>query len=151
MDFFVTIDAFKVETARKGIRRMLRLIWTKSNNDEGKGVQTHLIDNYKGLFFDAPEMFTVNDAANFVARNMISSDLWFDPCRIDIAGTIAEHYVQSWTHIRPGHCQIMASIWSQQGNLQGTEKRSHYRAWDDRACESRSRSSKRSTPCSELA
>lgn len=72
MDFFVIADAYKIETARSGIRRMLRLIWTKGNSDEGKGVQTHLIECYKGLFFDAPDGFSPNDAANYVARNMIS-------------------------------------------------------------------------------
>ncbi len=72
MDFFVVIDAYKIEAARTGIRRMLRLIWTKGNSDEGKGVQTHLIDCYRGLFFSAPDTFTENDAANYVARNMIS-------------------------------------------------------------------------------
>ncbi|OJJ43347.1 hypothetical protein ASPZODRAFT_123501 [Penicilliopsis zonata CBS 506.65] len=72
MDFFVMMDAYRVETARTGIRRMLRLIWTKGNSDEGKGVQTHLIDCYKGLFFDAPDAFSPNDAANYIARNMIS-------------------------------------------------------------------------------
>lgn len=51
MDHFVVLDAYKVETARTGIRRMLRLIWTKGNSDEGKGVQTHLIDCYKSLDF----------------------------------------------------------------------------------------------------
>ena len=72
MDFFVIIDAYKIESARTGVRRMLRLIWTKGNSDEGKGVQAHLIDCYRGLFFTAPESFNENDAANFVSRNMIS-------------------------------------------------------------------------------
>jgi len=72
MDFFVVLDAYKIETARTGIRRMLRLIWTKGNSDEGKGVQSHLIECYKGLFFQAPDTFSLNDAANYVARNMIS-------------------------------------------------------------------------------
>ncbi|KAL8951118.1 MAG: hypothetical protein Q9222_002890 [Ikaeria aurantiellina] len=72
MDFFVIIDAYKIEAARDGIRRMLRLIWTKGNSDEGKGVQTHLIDCYRGLFFTAPDTFNENDSANYVARNMIS-------------------------------------------------------------------------------
>ncbi|KAK3672227.1 condensin complex non-SMC subunit Cnd1 [Recurvomyces mirabilis] len=72
MDFFVVADAYHLETAKSGIRRMLRLIWTKGNSDEGKGVQTHLIECYKGLFFDAPDNFSANDAANYVARNMIS-------------------------------------------------------------------------------
>ena len=72
MDFFVIMDAYKIEAARTGIRRMLRLIWTKGNSDEGKGVQTHLIDCYRGLFFSAPDSFSTNDAANYVSRNMIS-------------------------------------------------------------------------------
>lgn len=72
MDFFVMADAFGLETSKVGIRRMLRLIWTKGNSDEGKGVQTHLIECYKGLFFDAPDGFSQNDAAIYVARNMIS-------------------------------------------------------------------------------
>ena len=82
MDFFVMLDAYKVETARDGIRRMLRLIWTKGNSDEGKGVQSHLIESYKGLFFDAPDSFSANDAANYVARNMISLTFGASPAEL---------------------------------------------------------------------
>lgn len=55
---------------------MLRLIWTKGNSDEGKGVQAHLVEVYKDLFFDAPDSFSENECANYIARNMIS--LTFD-------------------------------------------------------------------------
>jgi condensin complex subunit 1 len=82
MDFFVMLDAYKVETARDGIRRMLRLIWTKGNSDEGKGVQSHVIESYKGLFFDAPDSFSANDAANYVARNMISLTFGASPAEL---------------------------------------------------------------------
>ena len=82
MDFFVILDAYKVETAGPGIRRMLRLIWTKGNSDEGKGVQTHLIECYKGLYFDAPDSFTANDAANYVARNIISLTFGATPAEL---------------------------------------------------------------------
>lgn len=82
MDFFVILDAYKVETAGPGIRRMLRLIWTKGNSDEGKGVQTHLIECYKGLYFDAPGSFTANDAANYVARNIISLTFGATPAEL---------------------------------------------------------------------
>lgn len=82
MDFFVIIDAYKIEAARTGIRRMLRLIWTKGNSDEGKGVQTHLIDCYRGLFFAAPDTFSENDAANYVARNMISLTFGATPAEL---------------------------------------------------------------------
>ncbi|KAL8722666.1 MAG: hypothetical protein Q9225_000898 [Loekoesia sp. 1 TL-2023] len=82
MDFFVIIDAYKIETARTGIRRMLRLIWTKGNSDEGKGVQAHLIDCYRGLFFIAPDTFNENDAANYIARNMISLTFGATPAEL---------------------------------------------------------------------
>ncbi|KAI9837860.1 MAG: hypothetical protein M1819_006794 [Sarea resinae] len=82
MDFFVILDAYKVETARLGIRRMLRLIWTKGNSDEGKGVQSHLIECYKGLFFEAPDSFSSNDAANYIARNMISLTFGATPAEL---------------------------------------------------------------------
>ncbi|KAL8851067.1 MAG: hypothetical protein Q9221_003963 [Calogaya cf. arnoldii] len=82
MDFFVIVDAYKIEAARTGIRRMLRLIWTKGNSDEGKGVQTHLIDCYRGLFFAAPDTFSDNDAANYVARNMISLTFGASPAEL---------------------------------------------------------------------
>ncbi|KAJ4323154.1 condensin complex non-SMC subunit Cnd1 [Neodidymelliopsis sp. IMI 364377] len=76
MDFFTTIDAYKISNARLGIKRMLRLIWTKGNSDEGKGVQAHLIDCYKSLFFNAPPGCDANQAANYITRGMIS--LTFD-------------------------------------------------------------------------
>lgn len=82
MDFFVIVDAYKIEAARTGIRRMLRLIWTKGNSDEGKGVQTHLIDCYRGLFFAAPDTFSENDAAIYVARNMISLTFGASPAEL---------------------------------------------------------------------
>ena len=72
MDFLVIGDAYSLEPCKPGIRRMLRLIWTKGNSDEGKGVQTHLLECYRGLFFEAPGGFSENDKANYVARNMIS-------------------------------------------------------------------------------
>ena len=82
MDFFVVIDAYKIEAARTGIRRMLRLIWTKGNSDEGKGVQAHLVDCYKGLFFVAPDSFNANDEANYIARNMISLTFGASPAEL---------------------------------------------------------------------
>ncbi|OQN99702.1 hypothetical protein B0A48_14472 [Cryoendolithus antarcticus] len=82
MDFFVMADAYSLEPAKIGIRRMLRLIWTKGNSDEGKGVQSHLIESYRGLFFHAPDNFNANDAANYVARNMISLTFGASPAEL---------------------------------------------------------------------
>ncbi|KAI8624151.1 armadillo-type protein [Xylariaceae sp. FL1651] len=72
MDYLEIGNAYNIEDNMIGIRRMMRLIWTKGNSDEGKGVQTHLIDCYKRLFFEAPDHFSPNDAAIYIARNMIS-------------------------------------------------------------------------------
>src|SRR5262245_29861875 len=57
---------------KNGIRKMMHLVWTKSNSDEGKGIQSHLVECYQGLFFDPPDQLNANDATTFVARNMIS-------------------------------------------------------------------------------
>ena len=111
MDFFVVIDAYKVKTARTGIRRMLRLIWTKGNSDEGKGVQSHLIDCYKGLFFDAPYSFNANDAANFIARNMISLTFGATPAEL----TSLEQLLS--TMMKAGHISdlVISKLWQVYG------------------------------------
>ncbi|KAI0836234.1 condensin component [Hypoxylon sp. FL0890] len=72
MDYLEIGNAYNIEDNMLGIRRMMRLIWTKGNSDEGKGVQSHLIDCYRRLFFEAPDSFAPNDAAIYIARNMIS-------------------------------------------------------------------------------
>ena len=82
MDYFEIGDAYNIEQNKVGIRRMLRLIWTKGNSDEGKGVQTHLIDCYKRLFFEAPDSFSPNDASNYIARNMISLTFGATPAEL---------------------------------------------------------------------
>lgn len=82
MDYFEIGDAYNIEKNKVGIRRMLRLIWTKGNSDEGKGVQTHLIECYRRLFFEAPDSFGPNDAANYVARNMISLTFGATPAEL---------------------------------------------------------------------
>jgi condensin complex subunit 1 len=107
MDFFVVIYAYKVEAAETGIRRMLRLIWTKGNSDEGKGVQTHLIDCYKGLYFDAPDTFSANDAANYIARNMISLTFGASPAEL----TSLEQLLS--TMMKAGHVSelVIQKLW----------------------------------------
>ncbi|KAF1916359.1 armadillo-type protein [Ampelomyces quisqualis] len=82
MDFFVTIHAYKVENAKLGIRRMLRLIWTKGNSDEGKGVQAHLLECYKGLYFEAPPGFDANATAVYISRGMISLTFGTTPAEL---------------------------------------------------------------------
>lgn len=123
MDFFVVIDAYKVETARTGIRRMLRLIWTKGNSDEGKGVQTHLIDCYKGLFFDAPDSFSANDAANYIARNMISLTFGSTPAELTSLEQLLSTMMKSG-HVPEGVVTKLWQIYSvQRREISKTQRR----------------------------
>ena len=111
MDFFVILDAYKIQPARIGIRRMLRLIWTKGNSDEGKGVQTHLIDCYRCLFFSAPDTFSENDTANYIARNMISLTFGATPAEL----TSLEQLLN--TMVQAGHVSdlVIAKLWQVYG------------------------------------
>lgn len=72
MDFFVLADAYSIENVDTGVRRMLHLVWMKSNNDEGTNVATHLVECYKNLFLLAPEDASELEAAALVAKNLIS-------------------------------------------------------------------------------
>ena len=113
MDFFVALDAYKIEQARTGIRRMLRLIWTKGNSDEGKGVQTHLIECYRGLFFTAPDPFSEADAATYIARNMISLTFGATPAELTSLEQLLNMMVKN------GHVPdlVIAKLWQVYGVL----------------------------------
>ncbi|KAK7184717.1 condensin complex subunit 1 [Paraphaeosphaeria sporulosa] len=82
MDFFVKIYAYKIPNARNGVRRMLRLIWTKGNSDEGKGVQTHLIECYKDLFFVANPLFDRDHSDDYIMHNMITLTYGTSPAEL---------------------------------------------------------------------
>ena len=115
MDFLVVADAYSIEAAKSGIRRMLRLIWTKGNSDEGKGVQTHLIECYKGLFFHAPDNFTANDAANYVARNMISLTFGASPAEL----TSLEQLLATMMKEKAVNALVIDKLWQ----VYGVQKR----------------------------
>src|SRR5699024_8847195 len=74
---------------------------------EGKGVQSHLIDCYKGLFFEAPDSFSTNDAANYLARNMISLTFGSTPAEL----TCLEQLLS--TMMNAGHISetVIAKLW----------------------------------------
>ncbi|ODV80157.1 uncharacterized protein CANTADRAFT_50416 [Suhomyces tanzawaensis NRRL Y-17324] len=72
MDFLVLADAYGIENASEGIRRMLHLVWMKGSSDEGKSVPSHLIDCYKDLFLTAPTNSSKVEQAAYIAKNLIS-------------------------------------------------------------------------------
>lgn len=71
MDFLVLSDAYGIENAKQGIRRMLHLVWVKGSSDEGKSISAHLIDCYKDLFLTAPKNATATQTAILFAKNLI--------------------------------------------------------------------------------
>ncbi|KAI0999946.1 Condensin complex subunit 1 [Podosphaera aphanis] len=95
MDYFEIGDAYNIEQNKLGIRRMLRLIWTKGNSDEGKAVQNHLIECYKRLFFEAPDFYNTNDAANYIARNMISLTFGATPAELTCLEQLLSNMIAS--------------------------------------------------------
>lgn len=72
MDLFVLVDAYGIDVAQSGIRKMLHLIWAKANNDEGQAIQKHLLECYDQLFFEAPPDMNERDGSTLVARNLIN-------------------------------------------------------------------------------
>ncbi|OAK94746.1 hypothetical protein IQ06DRAFT_285887 [Phaeosphaeriaceae sp. SRC1lsM3a] len=112
MDFFSMIHAYKVTNAKVGIRRMLRLIWTKGNSDEGKGVQTHLIECYKGLFFEAPPDFDAEAAAVYISKNMISLTFGATPAEL----TSLEQMLSTMMKQGLVNALVIQKLWRVYGN-----------------------------------
>lgn len=81
MDFLVCADAYSVENASEGIRKMLHLVWMKGSSDEGKSIATQLVECYKLLFLTTPTDITAQQAAEMKARNLI---------KITINATVAD-------------------------------------------------------------
>ncbi|WLF79556.1 condensin complex non-SMC subunit Cnd1 [Lodderomyces elongisporus] len=71
MDFIVLADAFGIENANYGIKRMLHLVWVKGTSEEGKSVSAHLIDCYKALFLRAPEGASTTQKAAHIAKSLM--------------------------------------------------------------------------------
>lgn len=75
MDFLVLADAYGVENADTGIRRMLHLVWMKGSSDEGKSIASHLVDCYRELFLTAPDGASATQKASHIAKNLIRLSL----------------------------------------------------------------------------
>lgn len=77
MKFFRTAYEYDIESAEKGIKQMLHLIWTKDNNVsteegmEGRTVRGNLIDVYRTLYFDVVPDLTPKQQVNRITKNMI--------------------------------------------------------------------------------
>ncbi|RKF81720.1 Condensin complex subunit 1 [Golovinomyces cichoracearum] len=115
MDYFELGDAYNIEQNKLGIRRMLRLVWTKGNSDEGKAVQNHLIECYKRLFFEAPDTFSTNDAATYIARNMISLTFGASPAEL----TSLEQLLSSMMKLNHISELVVSKLWQ----VYGVQKR----------------------------
>ncbi len=79
------------------------------------GVQTHLIECYKRLFFEAPNAFIANDAANYIARNMISLTFGATPAEL----TSLEQQLSTMMKAGMVHDVVVAKLWQ----VYGVQKR----------------------------
>ncbi|CAJ0908763.1 15238_t:CDS:10 [Entrophospora sp. SA101] len=70
--FFETAHTYKMEFASEGISKMLHLIWTNDNNDEGKGVKNRLVESYIKMYLETTEMISPAEKANQITKNLIS-------------------------------------------------------------------------------
>lgn len=74
MDLFVLADAYKIETARTGIRAMIHLVSAKGGgyNDDALVIQKHLLSCYQTLFFESPANASPVEANTRVAKALIT-------------------------------------------------------------------------------
>lgn len=72
MDFLVLADAYDIQNASEGIRKMLHLVWMKGSSDEGKSISAHLIDCYQQLFLSPREDSSRAEQAAYIAKNLVS-------------------------------------------------------------------------------
>lgn len=98
---------------------MLHLTWTKGNSDEGKGVQSHVVDCYKQLFLSAPSNSTKSQKASIIADNLMS--LTFGASVADLAslekllsGIILEGLIEE---------SVVESLWRIYSTTERIEKR----------------------------
>lgn len=75
IDFFITAHTYKMEFANEGIKKMLHLIWTKDNSDEGKGIRKRLIESYCKIYIDYDESLSDKENANIITKNLIRYSL----------------------------------------------------------------------------
>ncbi len=71
IEFFETAQLYKIEAAGEGIKKMLHLIWTKDNNDEGKGIRKRLIDSYRRLYIESDTSLSEKENVNIITKNLI--------------------------------------------------------------------------------
>ncbi|CAG8557907.1 14373_t:CDS:10 [Ambispora leptoticha] len=72
IEFFVAAHTYKIEKASEGIKKMVHLIWTKDNSDEGKGIRKRLIDSYRTLYLTPDDSLTENENVDIMTKNLIS-------------------------------------------------------------------------------
>ena len=71
IEFFETAQLYKIEKASEGIEKMVHLIWTKDNNDEGKGIRNRLIKCYRRLYTEPDTSLSEKENVNIITKNLI--------------------------------------------------------------------------------
>jgi condensin complex subunit 1 len=71
IEFFETAYLYKIEKASEGIEKMVHLIWTKDNNDEGKSIRNRLIECYRKLYIEPDASLSEKENVNIITKNLI--------------------------------------------------------------------------------
>ncbi|AWU76090.1 uncharacterized protein C5L36_0C00340 [Pichia kudriavzevii] len=71
IEYFTIGDAYGIETAKIGVKRMLHLIWTTGSNEDGNRVVEKLIDAYVTMFLTPFSGETERNKTIYVASSLI--------------------------------------------------------------------------------
>ncbi|KAI9146442.1 non-SMC mitotic condensation complex subunit 1-domain-containing protein [Paraphysoderma sedebokerense] len=73
MDFFVAANAFKLDCAEAGIKKMIHLIWSKDvGSADGSSIKDHLMDCFQLLFLSADKSLNPKERISLIVKNLIS-------------------------------------------------------------------------------
>jgi condensin complex subunit 1 len=112
MDFFVLAYQYKIEDAIIGVKKMIHLVWTKDNTDEGRSIRKHLVDCIYRIYFTIPLATDSKSTINGIVRNLIS--LTYKATLADL--TSLEELIVAMTeagHIEPN---VVNKLWNVYGH-----------------------------------
>ncbi|EGO04014.1 hypothetical protein SERLA73DRAFT_69808 [Serpula lacrymans var. lacrymans S7.3] len=113
MEFFRVAWEYQFDSAEKGIKRMLHLIWAKDNNstsEEGKelkGVRSRLLECYRSLYFEPLPDMEPKQQVNRIAKNMI--ELTYDATLAEL--TSLEEMLRSMMDDGQIHQDVISKLW----------------------------------------
>ncbi|KII87644.1 hypothetical protein PLICRDRAFT_643063 [Plicaturopsis crispa FD-325 SS-3] len=113
MEFFRIAYEYKFDSAERGIKKMLHLIWSKDNSsttedgNELKGVRSRLLECYRSLYFDPLPDMEPKQQVNRIAKNMI--ELTYEATLAEL--TSLEEMMRSMMDDNQIHPDVVSKLW----------------------------------------